>query len=89
MLIPAEEVVVLELLLVSHLQEVIVELGEHVEVCESNMSSHEEGPLLQVFLKVLTNHINTFRSSLPSFRWVLISAISVLSSPSPKKNVLH
>lgn len=42
-----------------------------------------------MFLKVLDKKKGTFLSSFPSFRWVLISAISVASSPYPRKNDRH
>lgn len=53
MLVPTEEVVVLQFLLVGQFDEVVVELGEHVEICKGDMIADEEGSVLQMFLKVL------------------------------------
>lgn len=46
MLVPSEQVVVLPFLLISHFEEVIVQLGEHVEICEGEVVAHEEGSAL-------------------------------------------
>lgn len=52
-LVPAEQVVVLQFLLVGQFDEVVVELGEHVEVCEGDVIADKECLVLQMFLKVL------------------------------------
>lgn len=52
-LVPAEQVVVLQFLLVGQFDEVVVELGEHVEVCEGDVIADKEGLVLQMLLKVL------------------------------------
>ena len=67
MLVPPEKVVVLLLLLISELQDVVVELGEHKKVGKGNVISHEKGPSLQMLLKVLHLKSRTFLSYLPSF----------------------
>lgn len=54
MLVPTEEIVVLQFLLVRQFDEVIVELREHVEICKGDMVAHEEGSVLQMLLKVLS-----------------------------------
>lgn len=89
MLVPTEQVIVLNFLFVRHLQHVVVKLGEHEKVSKSYMTSHEESTGLQMFLQMLSKIKSTLRSSFPSFSCDFISEISVDSSPSPKKKLLH
>jgi len=54
MFVPAEDVVVLQLLLISQIQQVIIELCENVEVSESQMVPHEKRSALQILLQMLS-----------------------------------
>ncbi len=42
-----------------------------------------------IFVNAENNNIFTFLNSLPYFNWVLIPAISVDSSPSPRKKLFN
>ena len=66
--VPSEEIVVLNLLLVGHLQQVVVELGKHEEIGEGKVVSNEKGSTLQVLLQMLNHPSLTFFSYFPSFR---------------------
>ena len=67
--VPAVEVVILQFLLVAHLEHVVVQLGEHVEVGEGDVVPNEEGARFEMFLQMLTRSRSTFHSYLPSLRW--------------------
>ena len=68
MLIPPEQIIVLQFLLISQIQQVVIEVREHEEICEAEVAAHEEGSALQVLLQMLYRKLATFRSYLPSFR---------------------
>lgn len=65
MFVPAEQVIVLVFLLVGHLHQAVVQLGEHEQIGEGQMVAHEESARLQVLLQVLSEGGFTFRSYLP------------------------
>lgn len=44
--VPAEEIIVLKLLLVSEINDIVVEVSKHVEVCEGDVVAYEEGSIL-------------------------------------------
>jgi hypothetical protein len=48
--VPTEEIVVLEFLLITEVDKVVVELREHVEVSEGNVVAHKESPVLEILL---------------------------------------
>ena len=89
MRVPPEQVVVLQFLLVCHLEHVVVELSEHVEIGKSNMVPHEERSGFKVLLQMLTKPALTLRSSLPYLRWALTPQISSPAAPSPSMNDRH
>lgn len=66
--VPSEEIIVLNLLFVGHLEQIVIKLSEHVEICESYVSAYKESSLFEMFLEILTSIKTTFRSSLPSLR---------------------
>ena len=68
MLVPPEQIIVLQFLLISQIQQVVIEVREHEEICEAEVAAHEEGSALQVLLQMLYRKLATFRSYLPSFR---------------------
>jgi hypothetical protein len=62
--VPTEQIVVLKFLLISHLEQIIVELGEHVKICECEVASHKEGPALKMFLEVFAKFFPLFELGL-------------------------
>ena len=43
MLVPSKEIVVLGFLLIGHLDQIVVKLAEHENICECEVVSNEEG----------------------------------------------
>ena len=54
MFVPSVQIVVLIFLLISEFNQVIVELGEHIEVSKSDMGANKKGSILQIFLQMLS-----------------------------------
>ena len=53
MSVPSEQIIVLSFLLIAHLQYIVIQLSEHVDISKGEMIAYEESSWLEMFLEML------------------------------------